>query len=85
MKAELKQTNLLNDFFNNINKYKFYLRMLSIGKNISIELPGNWTINKVSKFITTYYKNDVKENELNFIFQGKPIIENSISIEDLCV
>jgi len=85
MKTLNKDAELISNIINSYNKYKVVIRFLSLGKNFSIAIPGNWNLAKLNKFIKVNFKEDIKSNDFNYIYLGKGISDENLLIETIFV
>jgi hypothetical protein len=61
----------------NLNKpnYKIYKVLIRImNKLLTIDIPGDWRLSKIRKFLENNFHEQTKNSSINFIYCGKPIV-----------
>lgn len=51
--------------------YKVLIRMMN--KHLTIDIPGDWKISKLRKFLEFNFNDQIKNSTINFIYSGKTI------------
>ena len=52
--------------------YKVLIRMLN--KALTLDIPGDWRVSKIRKFLENHFQDQTKNCTINFIYCGKPIV-----------
>jgi len=52
--------------------YKILIRIMN--KHLTIDIPGDWKISKIRKFLEVNFNEQTKNSTINFIYSGRPII-----------
>ena len=58
----------------NTRVYKILIRILN--KQVSIDIPGNWRISKIRKFLENQFQDQVKNSTITFVYSGKTIVND---------
>jgi hypothetical protein len=45
-----------------------------MNKLLTIDIPGEWRISKIRKFLESNFYEQTKNSYINFIYSGKPIV-----------
>jgi hypothetical protein len=54
--------------------YKFLIRIMN--KLLTIDVPGDWRISKLKKFLENQFQEHTKNSSLTLIYSGKPILSD---------
>ena len=59
--------------------FKILIRIMN--KSLSLDVPGDWTISKIRKFLESQFQEQTKNSNINFIYSGKQIQSDDIISE----
>ena len=51
--------------------YKVLIRIMN--RMLSMNIPGDWKISKIRKFLENNFQEQIKNSSISFIYSGKPI------------
>ena len=56
--------------------YKVLIRIMN--KSLSLDIPGDWNISKIRKFLESQFQEQTKNSHINFVYSGKQIQSDDI-------
>lgn len=56
----------------NTRIYKVLIRIMN--KLLTIDIPGDWKISKIRKFLESNFYEQTKNSYISFIYSGKPVV-----------
>lgn len=59
--------------------YKVLIRIMN--KHLTIDIPGDWKMSKIRKFLENNFQEQTKNSSISFIYSGKPIVTDDTIAE----
>ena len=76
--------NKINQILKDKNKRNYKVLIRIMNKSLSINIPGDWKISKLRKFLESQFQEQTKNSQINFLYSGKPITNDEI-IDDIII
>jgi hypothetical protein len=54
--------------------YKVLIRMMN--KLLTIDVPGDWRMSKIRKFLEFNFNDQIKNSTINFVYSGKTLVND---------